>query len=62
MSRTKKKVRQKIVIALNFMKEIPLKYIRNNKKLSLKLWLLKTLLRRSSWEPFFKTVGVALQY
>ena len=40
----KKKVHQKIEIAFKFTKEIPLKFIRTKKKLSLKLGLKNTIL------------------
>ena len=52
MNRTKKKVGKKIVIACNFIKEIPLKFIRTKKKLSLKLGLKNTLYNREVGNHF----------
>ena len=49
-------------IALDFILEIPLKFIRSQKISSLKLCLKNTLLRRWSWELFLNKVGVAMWF
>ena len=60
MNRTKKKVHQKIELTFSFTKEIPLKIIRNKKKINPEIWSQKYTTRTVKLETIFEKIILAV--